>query len=88
MLYYYAEKSRLCLIRHSTIIFYSLSFVKYLRKSLVILPRYSQLYRGFFDTHIKEHMFLVFSFFVPIAFFTIIWYQQAVPGAEPAPALI
>ena len=57
MLYYYAEKSRLCLLRHSTIIFHLPAFVKGRRRTLVILPRYSLLYRGFFDTRIKERMF-------------------------------
>lgn len=59
MLYYYAEKSRLCLVRHSTIIIYEVFFVKYLRKYLVILPRYSCLYRGFFGVQIREHLFAI-----------------------------
>ena len=41
MLYYYAEKSRLCLVRHSTIIFYKPSFVKHHLKYLAILPRFA-----------------------------------------------
>ena len=57
MLYYYAEKSRLCLLRHSIIIVHSFRFVNRLRKSLVILPRYANAYRGFFGIQIRERLF-------------------------------
>ena len=61
MLYYYAEKSRLCLIRHSTIIVYNRRFVKHFREYLVILPRFGQPFRGIFVVRDREHMFTTFG---------------------------
>ena len=57
MLYYYAEKSRLCLVRHSTIIFYNLLFVKHQLKYLAILPRFASRSAAFLYILIPAHLF-------------------------------
>ncbi len=57
MLYYYAEKSRLCLVRHSTIIFYKPSFVKHHLKYLAILPRFASRSAAFLYILIPAHLF-------------------------------
>ena len=61
MLYYYAEKSRLCLVRHSTIIFYKPSFVKHHLKYLAILPRFASRSAAFLCILVLARLFAFYA---------------------------
>ena len=57
MLYYYAKKSRICLVGHFTIIFYYGCFVKQNPKYLAISPRFASRDAAFLVILCAEHLF-------------------------------